>query len=85
LIKVYTGAGASVCGVGDVDRILTLEDMVGGSVLFAATGVTNGEYLRGVQFFKGGAVSHSVVMRSESGTVRLLETYHRFDYRPVYD
>ncbi|RMF22557.1 MAG: class II fructose-bisphosphatase [Deltaproteobacteria bacterium] len=73
------------CGLGDVDRILTLDDMVGGSVLFAATGVTNGEYLRGVQFFKGGAVSHSVVMRSESGTVRLLETYHRFDYRPVYD
>ncbi len=73
------------CGVSDIDRILTLDDMVGGHVLFAATGVTNGEYLRGVRFFKGGAISHSVVMRSQSGTVRLLETHHRFDYRPVYD
>jgi fructose-1,6-bisphosphatase II len=71
-------------GINNVDETLELEDMVAGPIMFAATGVTNGEYLRGVQFFKGGAVSHSVVMRSASGTVRLLETYHRFDYRPSY-
>ncbi len=71
-------------GINRVDKTLELEDMVAGPILFAATGVTNGEYLRGVQFFKGGAVSHSVVMRSASGTVRLLETFHRFDYRPSY-
>jgi fructose-1,6-bisphosphatase class II len=72
-------------GVKDVSRVLELEDMVRGHILFAATGVTNGEYLQGVRFFKGGAVSHSVVMRSASLTLRLLESYHRFDYKPRYD
>ncbi len=71
-------------GIKDVRRVLGLEDMVAGNVMVAATGVTDGEYLRGVSFFKGGAVSHSVVMRSASGTVRRLETHHRFDYSPDY-
>jgi len=71
-------------GISDLDSTLDLEDMVGGHTLFAATGVTNGDYLDGVKFYKGGAVSNSVVMRSASGTVRLLETYHRFDYKPDY-
>ena len=48
-------------GIHDVDKVYDTEEMVSGPALFAATGVTNGEYLRGVQFFKGGAVSHSVV------------------------
>ena len=72
-------------GINDIDHKFEAEEMAGGEVLFAATGVTNGEYLRGVRFFKGGAQSHSVVMRSQSGTVRLLESSHRFDYKPVYD
>ncbi len=72
------------CGVNDVDVILDSEAMAQGSVLVAATGVTDGEYLRGVRFFKGGATSNSVVMRSASGTVRLLDTRHKFDYRPDY-
>ncbi len=72
-------------GINDIDAKFEANDMVGGDVLFAATGVTNGEYLLGVNFFKGGAKSHSVVMRSNSRTVRLLETYHSFDYQPVYD
>lgn len=72
-------------GIRDVHRVLEIDDMVSGKTMFAATGVTNGEYLRGVQFHRGGAVSHSVVMRSASGTVRFLETHHRFDYKPVYD
>ncbi len=71
-------------GVSDPRKKLELGDMASGDVLFAATGVTDGEYLRGVRFSKGGAVSHSVVMRSASGTVRLLETRHRFDYKPDY-
>ena len=57
---------------------------LGPGLLVAATGVTDGEYLRGVRFFKGGATSHSVVMRSDSGTVRLLHARHKFDYRPDY-
>ncbi len=71
-------------GVSDVERILGLEEMAGGELLFAATGVTDGEYLSGVHFFGGGATSNSVVMRSVSGTVRLLDTRHSFDYRPDY-
>jgi fructose-1,6-bisphosphatase II len=71
--------------IRDVERIYGVDDMLGGKVMFAATGVTNGEYLRGVQFHKGGAVSYSVVMRAISGTVRFLETHHKFDYKPVYD
>jgi fructose-1,6-bisphosphatase II len=71
-------------GVSDVERKLEIEDMVSGPIMFAATGVTQGEYLRGVRFFKGGAVTNSVVMRSASGTHRMLETRHRFVYRPDY-
>jgi len=71
-------------GIHDVDRLLDVEDMIAGPSLFAATGVTNGEYLVGVEFSRGGAITHSVVMRSASGTVRFLETHHRFDYKPDY-
>lgn len=71
--------------IRDVERVLDINDMLGGKVMFAATGVTNGEYLQGVQFHKGGAVSYSVVMRAASGTIRFLETHHKFDYKPSYD
>lgn len=71
-------------GVGDVERKCELEEMARGRIMFAATGVTDGEYLRGVKFHRGGAVSHSVVMRSASRTVRQLETHHQFDYKPTY-
>jgi fructose-1,6-bisphosphatase II len=71
-------------GITDIDQRLEVEDMARGHLMFAATGVTNGEYLKGVRFFKGGAVTHSVVMRSASGTRRMLETQHRFEYRPDY-
>jgi len=71
-------------GIKDVSRKLSLDDMVRGNVLLAATGVTDGAFLKGVKFFKGGGVSHSVVMRSSSRTVRYLETIHKFDYKPSY-
>ncbi|HEY2774391.1 MAG TPA: class II fructose-bisphosphatase [Candidatus Binatia bacterium] len=71
-------------GIKDPSRKLGVEEMVRGHVLFAATGVTDGTFLKGVKFFKGGAVSHSVVMRSQSRTVRHLETIHKFDYKPSY-
>jgi len=71
-------------GIKDPTRKLSIEEMVGGHVLLAATGVTDGTFLKGVKFFKGGAVSHSVVMRSQSRTVRYLETIHKFDYKPEY-
>lgn len=71
-------------GITDPERILDPEAMVSGPILFAATGGTDGEFLRGVEFRKGGAVTHSVVMRSPSRTVRFLETHHKFDYKPSY-
>ena len=64
----------------DVDRVLRTSDLVqGDNVFFAATGITNGELLRGVRYYGGGATTHSVVMRSRSGTVRLIEARHRWD------
>src|SRR5205807_215287 len=55
----------------DMSRVYTTEDLIGsGDVFFAATGVTDGELLKGVRFFGGGATTHSLVMRSYSGTVR---------------
>ena len=69
----------------DVHRVLKLEDMARNPVLFVATGVTNGDMLRGVRFFKGGCVTHSLVMRSTSGTVRIIEARHDFQRKPSYD
>ena len=53
-------------------------DMAQGDVMFAATGVTNGTMLKGVRRFAGGALTHSVVMRSKTGTVRYIEAKHDF-------
>jgi fructose-1,6-bisphosphatase II len=61
-----------------VDRVLRAPDLAGGNVTVAVTGVTNGDFLKGVRFTGDGARSHSVVMRSKTGTVRMIETVHRF-------
>ncbi|MDR7172245.1 fructose-1,6-bisphosphatase II [Nocardia kruczakiae] len=62
----------------DLDRILTTEDLVSGeNVFFSATGVTDGDLLRGVRYYSGGASTQSIVMRSKSGTVRIIDAYHR--------
>jgi fructose-1,6-bisphosphatase II len=62
----------------DVDRVLTENDLVGGSDLFvAATGVTDGALLRGVRFEDGSALTESIVMRSRSGTIRRVRAEHR--------
>ena len=62
----------------DLDRVLHIEDLVGGdNVFFCATGVTDGDLLRGVRYFSGGASTQSIVMRSKSGTVRMIEADHR--------
>lgn len=57
-------------------KIYSIEDLVRGPCVFAATGVTNGSLLKGVRFTSHGPVTHSVFMRSESGTVRWLTVYH---------
>ena len=62
----------------DVERVLTCADLVAGdNVFFAATGITDGDLLRGVHFFGDGATTQSVVMRSSSGTVRKIDAVHR--------
>ncbi|MBI2163826.1 MAG: class II fructose-bisphosphatase [candidate division NC10 bacterium] len=72
-------------GIRDIDRIYRIADLAkGNDIMFAATGVTDGDLLRGVRFFGGGARTHSVVMRYRSGTVRFIEAMHRFDRKPIY-
>jgi fructose-1,6-bisphosphatase II len=72
-------------GIKDVDQVYGIGDLArGADIMFAATGVTDGDLLRGVRFFGGGARTHSVVMRYRSGTVRFIEATHRFDRRPEY-
>ncbi|HWT78369.1 MAG TPA: fructose-bisphosphatase class II, partial [Candidatus Methylomirabilis sp.] len=72
-------------GLKDLDRIYRIGDLARGvDVMFAATGVTDGDLLRGVRFFGGGARTHSMVTRCRSGTVRFIEATHRFDLRPEY-
>jgi len=62
----------------DLDQILSTEDLVSGeNVFFCATGVTDGDLLKGVQYYGGGCTTQSIVMRSKSGTVRMIEAYHR--------
>jgi fructose-1,6-bisphosphatase II len=62
----------------DLDRVLTTKDLVAGeNVFFCATGVTDGDLLKGVRFFGGGCTTQSIVMRSKSGTVRMIDAYHR--------
>jgi fructose-1,6-bisphosphatase II len=64
----------------DLNRVFAVNDLVAGeNVFFAATGITDGELLDGVRFVRGGAVTTSMVMRSRSGTTRIIESQHRWD------
>jgi fructose-1,6-bisphosphatase II / sedoheptulose-1,7-bisphosphatase len=72
-------ARAREMGVNDPRHKYNLTEMARGDVMFAATGVTSGAMLRGVYRYGQGATTHSVVMRSKSGTVRLIEARHNFD------
>ena len=71
-------ARAIAMGIADPDRKFALAEMAKGDVMFAATGVTSGNLLRGVRRSPQGAVTHSMVMRSKSGTIRFIEAHHNF-------
>ena len=72
---------ATVAQLGlDLGRVFTARDLVKGENAYvAATGITAGEFLRGTEYFGGGARTHSVVMRSRSGTIRYIDATHRWD------
>jgi len=65
-------------GIEDAERVYSAEDMAHGDVTFAATGITRGYLLAGIRRHQGVAVSHSLVMRSKSRTLRYIEAYHDF-------
>lgn len=72
-------------GIADVNKVLTLDDLVStDDVYFVATGVTKGDMLNGVRFTDNYAVTHTVVMRGVTGTIRFIEAYHDYDRKPAY-
>jgi fructose-1,6-bisphosphatase II len=77
-------ARAKKMGVDDINRVFKIDDLARGNVMFCATGVTKGSFLDGVIFKPWGAMTHSLVMRSESGTIRHIRAEHHFDKKPRY-
>ncbi len=77
---------AEEMGIENVNKALRMSDLVAGEkVIFSATGVTDGEMLEGVRFEKERAVTHSLVMRSKTGTLRFVEAIHQLDQKPLVD
>jgi fructose-1,6-bisphosphatase II len=77
-------ARAARMGIPDIHHVFAIDELAGGDVMFAATGITDGFLLRGVRLRPGGADSYSIVMRSRSGTVRRIHTRHHFSEKPNY-
>jgi fructose-1,6-bisphosphatase class II len=75
---------AKKMGIADINKKFPIEELAAGDVMFAATGVTDGDYLQGVHFFAGGATTQSVVMRSKSRTIRVINASHFFEHKPSY-
>ncbi len=67
----------------DVTAKLTIDDLASGHVMFAGTGVTAGDFLNGVRFRQEGALTHSVVMRSQTMTTRWIEAEHNSRFKPL--
>jgi fructose-1,6-bisphosphatase/sedoheptulose 1,7-bisphosphatase-like protein len=75
---------AKKMGVADINKKFGIDELAAGDVMFAATGVTDGDYLQGVHFFAGGATTQSVVVRSKTRTVRVINATHYFEHKPNY-
>lgn len=68
----------------NMNKVYYTEDLAGGeNVIFSATGVTDGEFLKGVHFSKGKAITESIVMRSKTRTIRRITTYHDLKYKTI--
>lgn len=75
---------ALAMGIGDVNQVLRIDDLVrGDDCIFSATAITPGNILNGIQYFGGGARTHTVVMRYRTGTVRFVDTIHKFGNRKL--
>ena len=77
-------ARAEKMGVKDHNKVYRTDELAQGNVMFAATGVTEGSFLKGVRFFANGATTQSIVMRSQSGTVRIVDAEHDFVRKPNF-
>ncbi len=75
---------AKKMGIMNINKKFSIEELAAGDVMFAATGVTDGDYLQGVHFVSGGATTQSVVMRSKSRTIRVINATHYFEHKPNY-
>ncbi len=71
-------------GIENLEKIYSIDELAAGNVMFVATGVTTGTFLDGVRFKSYGAKTQSIVMRSQSGTIRHIEAKHHFDTKPRY-
>lgn len=78
-------ARAQKMGIKDLNRIYSIQELARGPVMFCATGVTDGSWLKGVHFYSGGCTTHSVVMRSQTGTMREIHARHVFATKPGYE
>jgi fructose-1,6-bisphosphatase II len=77
-------ARAVKMGIKDFNRVYSMTDLAAGRVMFCATGVTDGSWLKGVHFTSGGCSTHSVVMRSQTGTMREIHARHIFATKPGF-
>lgn len=75
---------AAQMGISDIDKVFQINELAKGNLMFCATGVTTGNFLDGVLFKSWGCYTHSIVMRSESGTIRHIRAEHHFDKKPRY-
>ncbi len=72
-------------GIDDIQKVFKIDELASGDgIMFAATGVTDGDLLKGVVFHPGGAITQSLVLRQSSGTRRFIRAEHHFDSKPVY-
>ena len=75
---------AKQMGIKDIDKKLKIDDLVKGNrTMFAATGVTDGTILKGVRYTRDGAVTHSIIMRAKTKTIRFVEAHHNFKHKPL--
>jgi fructose-1,6-bisphosphatase class II len=71
-------------GIDDMNKVLSIDELAKGNLMFCATGVTQGSFLDGIVFKSWGCTSHSLVMRSQTGTIRHIRAEHHFDKKPRY-